>query len=111
MAQTAALLARLVALMTDPDECKQTDQNDWEDELKKMIKHAENYAFVKLASNAAPWRLHPVDHKIALDVYFMPKSQTQTFARKSGKVTLKGLGHPKKTITWPKPSLPQSPFA
>lgn len=111
MAQTAALLARLVRLMTDPDECKKTDKNDWEDELKKMIKNAENYAFVKLASNAAPWRLHPVDHKIALDVYFMPKSMTQTFSRKSGKVTLTGLGHAKKTITWPKPSLPQSPFA
>jgi hypothetical protein len=110
MAETAALLAYLIVLMTIPDYCKEVTQDDWEKDLEQLIGHAENYAFIELASNSAPWRLHPVDHTIALDVYFMPKTRTETFNRKSGKITLTGHGHRKREIKWPKPKLDTGPF-
>jgi hypothetical protein len=110
MGQTAALLSRMVGMIADKDVCKDVDQSEWESILMDMITCAENYAFIKLASNATPWRLHPVDHLIAIEVYFMPASSTKTFQRKSEKVTLTGRGNKKKPIKWPSPSLHTGPF-
>jgi hypothetical protein len=108
MAQSTALLIRLLNLLTDPDDCKERSQQDFEKKLQEGIKHAENYAFRKLASNDEPWRLHPVDEQIALDVYFMPTDETKQYRRKSGeRVTYRGMGRQGSTssVAWPDPAL------
>jgi len=110
--ESNALLVRLLFLTSlDSEWCKKNDMDAYKKDLEYAIGCAENYAFKKVASNDGPWRLHPTDETIALEVYFMPEDASKTFRRRSGqKVTLKGLGRPKRNIEFPNPNLDVGPF-
>jgi hypothetical protein len=108
--QCRALIARLTTLLTDPDICEDMDLSEFKDELLKMVSQAENYAFIMLASNAAPWRLHPKHEPVALKLYAMPgleSLQTPTgdvVAGYGGRTDIKA------GVTWPNPPLDVGPF-
>jgi len=110
-AQCDALITTLVKTMTALNTCKDADEPDWLDELKKMIEQAENFAFKVLAWNRAQWRLHPDEQLVAVRIYFLPTNKTMNI-RVANKKTKNqaGQGNKRKSIRFPKLSLDVGPF-
>ena len=96
------LLIRMLGVMTHPEFCQEVEKADWEDTLKELIGHAENYAFNNLANNKLHWCLHPSEQNIAIDIYTAPSTREfiVTGARGSTRIE-KGKGNSTTNIKFP----------
>jgi hypothetical protein len=90
--------------------CEDTDQQEWENELRQMAEHAENYAFKKLANFDKGWQLHPSEQKIAMRLYSEPATTTESLSGKSSSAKVHGYGKASKPIKFPNLTLDTGPF-
>lgn len=107
-----ALMTQLLTVFTDVDICEESSHEEMENELKELIEHAENYAFIKLCSlEDSGWDLHKKERELAETIYKAPAIQSFT-VRGANNVsrTELGKGNVDKLIEYPAPSLDTGPF-
>lgn len=107
------LLIRLMVMYKGrPQVCKDETLEQIQQKMVNLVTQAENHAFMKIASNAAPWRLHPKHHGFALEMYWEKRtvsklSPTKRPVKGHGGTALRRGSEPR----WPKPKLDEGPFA
>jgi len=111
-AQSNNLITRMVWLITKPEVCENITKGDWENDLKKLIEQAENYAFKKLSSNDFTWRLHHSELSTAIAIYFLPANLSINVKKNSKGDTerVNGKGNKERDIIYPNLNLDTGPF-
>jgi hypothetical protein len=93
--------------------CEELDEQEVLDELKKVAKWAENYAFRQLAACDSAWDLHPDERLLAENLYFRGTGEPGLRVTKAhGRVEIvKGRGNVRWALKYPRLRLDCGPLA
>ena len=103
---------RMTVLAYDEDSCEKESMQEFEDNLKGLIKGAVNYAFIQVAEGN--WICHPEHLRIATDLYGKTGKHQYTYLHGSGKKQkVEHEGYPgtgARPPPWSKVKLDTTPF-
>jgi hypothetical protein len=107
-----ALYGRMLGLSYDPDACETETMQEFEDNLKQLVKGTVNYAFIQVAQTT--WICHPEHLRVATDLYGKTGNHSYAYIHGDGRrEEVQHEGYPGTGATpspWQKIKLQTTPF-